>query len=131
MVDGALTDDSNVNGELEKDAWEILLPSILNNRDAHTLKVFRVLYHASRVYKTLPTSFTAAIASPTQDGKLNIKNLDKVDFSLWLRSAIVLVEVMGWNTSGVYGERVLRGEYDHSGGGKWDRSGLGWAEAWM
>ncbi|VDB87475.1 unnamed protein product [Peniophora sp. CBMAI 1063] len=92
-------------------AWATMLPHILPARDSHTVKAFRSLYVYAQLYGgTLPGEVRGAKAIPGGEA---------LDGSVFVRAAGVLLDVMGWVGPG-------GGEQE----GNWDRSALGWDEAW-
>lgn len=92
-------------------AWATMLPHVLPARDSHTLKAFRSLYVFAQLYGgTLPGEVRGVKA---------ITGGDKLDGTVFVRAAGVLLDVMGW---------IGPGGGEQEGG--WDHGGLGWDEAW-
>ncbi|KZV69525.1 hypothetical protein PENSPDRAFT_652277 [Peniophora sp. CONT] len=94
-----------------ENAWATMLPHVLPALDSHTLKAFRSLYVYAQLYG-------GTLASEVRGAKA-IPGGDKLDGSAFVRAAGVLLDVMGWVGPG-------GGEQE----GTWDRSALGWDEAW-
>ncbi|KZS86730.1 hypothetical protein SISNIDRAFT_541482 [Sistotremastrum niveocremeum HHB9708] len=113
----------------EEDIWAAMARDVVHAPDAHTPKTVRTLLYAHRKYGgrkagEVPGIWKNSLANSNLDeagggekGELWMEGLDKLDGSLFVRCAGVLMDCMGWVTRG---ERA----------GVWDRSGLGWEEAW-
>ncbi|KAJ7053565.1 hypothetical protein C8F01DRAFT_1260545 [Mycena amicta] len=84
--------------------WLAILQNALLHRDAHVVKSIRTLYYAAT------HSTSAASAEPLEGGEL-------LDGLVFVRAAGVVSERLGWVAFG--GKE-----------GEWDRSALGWDEAW-
>ncbi|KAF5392996.1 hypothetical protein D9757_001148 [Collybiopsis confluens] len=90
--------------------WSALIEASLYATDSHVLKTMRTLVMAARDYGDTPAgSITGAKAIP---------GASKLDGSIFVRAAGVLMDYMGWTT---FGEKERE---------DWDRSGLGWDDAW-
>lgn len=92
-------------------AWATMLPHVLPARDSHTVKAFRSLHVYAQLYG-------GTVAGEVRGAKA-IAGGEKLDGSVFVRAAGVLLDVMGWVGPG-------GGEQE----GDWDRSALGWDEAW-
>ncbi|KAI0311835.1 hypothetical protein OF83DRAFT_1177199 [Amylostereum chailletii] len=93
------------------DPWTTMLPHALAARDAHTVKAFRVLYAAAQRYGNIDRDYLCSHGGHRGE--------EKVDGSVFVRAAGVLLDVMGWVGPGGDGKE-----------GTWDRSALGWDGAW-
>lgn len=97
--------------------WPVVVSAGLPFPDSHHPKVMRSLLYAAEHYGhkgpgEAPGSFLAS-------GAESHPGIAKMDGTIFVRAAGVLMDFMRWTA---YGEPPL--EYD------WDRSGLGWDEAW-
>ncbi|KZT62052.1 hypothetical protein CALCODRAFT_479530 [Calocera cornea HHB12733] len=96
--------------------WAQMLASILYAPDSHTIKTMRSLVLAEQRYGT--TAPGAVIGAFEEDGKTETHvGAGKLDGTAFVRAAGVLMDTMGWVD---YGQKE----------GEWDRSALGWDEAW-
>lgn len=113
-------------------AWAGMLPHVLPAKDSHTLKAWRSLYVYAQRFGNVPPggvigAFCAKSGGESQaevDKGLEetLPGASKLDGSVFVRAAGVLVDTMGW----VGPEDIGGGDEE----GSWDRSGLGWDEAW-
>ena len=101
--------DVNVN------PWPEIIASVVHAPDAHTVKAVRSLYYAAQKYGTTPAG--AVIGAFRPDGSETHEGIAKVDGTIFVRAAGVVMEALGW---------VSHGQKE----GSWDRSGLGWDDAW-
>ncbi|CDO71498.1 hypothetical protein BN946_scf184909.g92 [Trametes cinnabarina] len=95
--------------------WPGIVASVLHAPDAHTLKAIRVLYYAAQRYGRTPPG--GVIGAFDVDGRETHEGIGKVDGTLFVRAAGVVMNTLGWVTHG-------------QEAGSWDRSGLGWDDAW-
>ncbi|PIL22571.1 hypothetical protein GSI_15260 [Ganoderma sinense ZZ0214-1] len=95
--------------------WTDIVADVLHAPDAHTLKAVRALYYASRMYGRTPHG--AVIGAFDTEGRETHPGIAKVDGTLFARAAGVVMDTLGWVTHG-----------QKEGG--WDRSALGWEDAW-
>ncbi|KZT62051.1 hypothetical protein CALCODRAFT_490619 [Calocera cornea HHB12733] len=96
--------------------WTQMLASVLHAPDSHTIKMMRSLVLAEQRYGT--TAPGAVIGAFEEDGKTETHlGSGKLDGTAFVRAAGILMDTMGWVD---YGQKA----------GEWDRSGLGWDEAW-
>ncbi|GJE96190.1 questin oxidase family protein [Phanerochaete sordida] len=112
-ADGALGDpaqDAYVN------PWPEIVAGVLHAPDAHTVKTIRTLYFAAQRYGTTPPG-GAIGAFRRSDGKETHKGTAQMDGTIFVRAAGVVMNALGW---------VSHGQKE----GKWDRSALGWDDAW-
>jgi len=106
--DGA-TRDSDVN------PWTLMIQSALRAPDSHTVKSLRALsYGAIRYGIKGPGEIPGAFDS---EGNEVLPGLKSVDGTVFIRAAGLLIDTLGW---------VDWGQPE----GKWDRSALGWEDAW-
>ncbi|KZT32299.1 hypothetical protein SISSUDRAFT_1028618 [Sistotremastrum suecicum HHB10207 ss-3] len=96
--------------------WPAIVQDVIHAPDAHTIKVFRSLYYSALHYGTTSAGAIPGSVDPVT-GEEYIAGISKVDGSLFIRSAGVLMDYMGWVSHG-------------QAAGMWERSGLGWDEAW-
>ena len=110
----------NVVGDPREDEdhnpWPAMLESALYAPDSHVLATMRTLIYAAQKYGDTPPGGVIGAFS-TKDGKEMHKGMAKVDGSIFVRSAGMLMNYMGWTGHG----QTPRED--------WDRSGLGW-DAW-
>jgi hypothetical protein len=95
--------------------WPAILSSVLHAPDAHTLKAIRVLCAAARKYGRTPAG--QVVGAFGRDGKETHRGISKVDGSVFVRAAGVTMGTLGWVD---HGQKA----------GQWDRSVLGWEDAW-
>lgn len=110
---------STAIGDPRKDStsnpWPVITASVLHAPDPHTLKAIRALYYAAQKYGTTPAG--GAIGAFQSNGEETHKGTSKMDGTIFIRAAGVVMDVLGW---------VSHGQEE----GTWDRSGLGWDDAW-
>lgn len=114
-----LSPDVSAIGDRRNDAdynpWPTIVSSVLHAPDAHTLKAIRALYYAAQKYgRTSPGG--AIGAYDTQEWETH-EGIVIVDGSVFVRAAGVVMDTLGW---------VSHGQEE----GSWDRSALGWDDAW-
>ena len=95
--------------------WTNILSSVIYAPDPHTVKAIRALYYASQHYGH--TSAGDVVGTIGSDGQETLKGIGKVDGAVFVRAAGVVMDSLGW---------VSHGET----AGDWDRSALGWDDAW-
>lgn len=95
--------------------WPAIIASVLHAPDPHTLKAIRALYFGAQRYGRTPAG--GVIGAFRTDGKETLPGLGNVDGTLFVRAAGVVMDTLGWVT---HGEQA----------GYWDRSALGWDDAW-
>ena len=101
--------------EADYNPWPMIVSSVLHAPDAHTLKAIRALYYAAQRYGQTPPG--GAIGAFDTDGRETHAGMAKVDGSIFVRAAGVVMDTLGW---------VSHGQKE----GSWDRSALGWDDAW-
>ncbi|THG94331.1 hypothetical protein EW026_g7119 [Hermanssonia centrifuga] len=106
---GDPTEDKNVN------PWPEIIASVLHAPDAHTVKAIRALYYGAQHYGTTPPG--GAIGAFQPDGTETHDGMAKADGTIFIRAAGVVMDTLGW---------VSHGQAE----GAWDRSALGWDDAW-
>ncbi|THH31188.1 hypothetical protein EUX98_g3013 [Antrodiella citrinella] len=97
------------------DPWPAIISSVQYAPDTHTVKAIRTLYFAAKQYGTLPAG--QAIGAFRKDGTETHAGIGKVDGTLFVRAAGVVMDTLGWVS---HGQKA----------GQWDRSALGWDDAW-
>lgn len=98
--------------------WPVLISAGLPYPDSHHPKVLRSLVYAAEHYGDVAPG--EAIGSFLHDSDTESHpGTSKMDGTIFVRAAGMLMDYMRWT---MYGEPPL--EHD------WDRSGLGWDEAW-
>jgi len=95
--------------------WPAIIASVVHAPDAHTVKSIRALYYASQKYGTTPPGGVIGAFQP--DGSETHKGMAKVDGTIFIRAAGVVMDTLGW---------VSHGQKE----GNWDRSAMGWNDAW-
>lgn len=95
--------------------WPAIVASVLHAPDAHTVKTIRSLYYAAQLYGRTPPG--GAIGAFDAEGRETHEGMAQVDGTIFVRAAGVVMETLGW---------VSHGQQE----GSWDRSALGWEDAW-
>jgi hypothetical protein len=96
--------------------WLRIIQDVIHAPDPHTIKAIRALYFGARTYAhNAPAGHV--VGSYSAGHEETLAGTSKLDGSVFLRIAGVVMETMGWVT---YGESA----------GSWDRSALGWDDAW-
>ncbi|KZT11996.1 uncharacterized protein LAESUDRAFT_641939 [Laetiporus sulphureus 93-53] len=95
--------------------WPAIISSVLYAPDAHTLKAIRALYYAAQEYGRTPAG--GAIGAFDAEGHETHKGMAKVDGTIFVRATGIVMDTLGWVT---HGQKA----------GNWDRSALGWDDAW-
>ncbi|KAF9058210.1 hypothetical protein BJ165DRAFT_1540460 [Panaeolus papilionaceus] len=118
---GDPTDDGDYN------PWPALIDGVQYHSDAHVVKAMRTLLYAAQQYGATPAGSVPGAFRDPDGEKLNEMSkrkgeethvgIGKVDGTLFVRSAGVLMDTMGW---------LGHGQDE----GHWDRSALGWDAAW-
>ena len=106
---GSLADDNFVN------PWPEIIASSLHHPDPHTMKTIRTLYYAAQRYGT--TTSGNALGALRLDGTESHEGAAELDGTVFVRAAGVVMDTLGWVT---HGQKPA----------DWDRSGLGWDDAW-
>jgi hypothetical protein len=101
--------------------WSTIIQSVVHATDSHILKTIRALVYAAQKYgDTRPGGAIGAFSS--KDGKETHKGMSKVDGTIFVRAAGMVMDNVGW-TGHKQGDK--QGDPD-----SWDRSALGWDDAW-
>ena len=95
--------------------WPLIIADAIHAPDSHTIKSLRTLLYGATRYGTIPKG--GFIGSLGADGKETHAGMKEVDGTIFVRAAGVLMDTLGWVTHG----QVKGG---------WDRSALGWDDAW-
>ncbi|TBU62348.1 hypothetical protein BD310DRAFT_919205 [Dichomitus squalens] len=95
--------------------WPVIVSDVLHAPDAHTVKAVRALYYAAQKYGRIPPG--EVIGAFDAEGRETHPGIAKVDGTLFVRAAGVVMDTLGW---------VAHGQKE----GGWDRSALGWDDAW-
>ncbi|TFK84112.1 hypothetical protein K466DRAFT_589194 [Polyporus arcularius HHB13444] len=95
--------------------WPAIVASVLHAPDAHTVKAIRSLYYAAQRYGRTPPG--GAFGAFDREGRETHDGMGQVDGTVFLRAAGVVMDTLGWVS---YGQKA----------GSWDRSALGWDDAW-
>lgn len=99
----------------EHNPWPAIIDGVIHAPDSHTVKSMRTLYYGAQNYGETPPG--QAIGAFDKDGTETLNGSGKLDGTIFIRAAGVVMDIMGWLTHG-------------QEEGKWDRSALGWDEAW-
>lgn len=98
--------------------WPTMSESVIYAPDSHVLKTMRTLIFAAQKYGDVPPG--GAIGAFEANSKAKVETLagtSRVDGSIFVRAAGMLMDSLGWVN---YGQSTK----------DWDRSALGWDEAW-
>ncbi|KDQ61069.1 hypothetical protein JAAARDRAFT_45728 [Jaapia argillacea MUCL 33604] len=95
--------------------WPAIISSVLHAPDAHTVKAIRALYYAAQHYGSTPAGDVPGAVD--KQGKETHNGIGKLDGTVFVRAAGVVMDQLGWVTHG-------------QPAGKWDASALGWDDAW-
>lgn len=98
--------------------WPAMSESVIYAPDSHVLKTMRTLIFAAQKYGDVPPG--GAIGAFQANSKAKVETLagtSKMDGSIFVRAAGMLMDSLGWVNHG----QSAKG---------WDRSALGWDEAW-
>jgi len=107
----------NPNDPSHANPWLDIIRAALYAPDSHVPKTIRTLVYGAQKYGDTPAGGVPGAIG--KDGKETLPGLALVDGTFWVRAAGVVSDVLGWiDEEGKLSE------------GDWDRSGLGWEEAW-
>lgn len=95
--------------------WPEIVASILHTPETHAIKTIRTLYYAAQKYGTTPPG--GVIGAFRRDGTETHEGAAKLDGTIFVRAAGAVMNTLGW---------VSHGQKQ----GTWDRSALGWDDAW-
>ncbi|KAJ3975289.1 hypothetical protein EV361DRAFT_792631 [Lentinula raphanica] len=107
--------------DVDYNPWPALIEASLYSTDSHLLKTMRTLILAAREYgDTPPGSVIGAFKQHAGSASKEESHpgMAKVDGSIFVRAAGMLMDYMGWTS---YGQMERE---------DWDRSALGWDDAW-
>jgi hypothetical protein len=110
----------NPSKDEEYNPWPALIEGVRYHSDAHTLKTMRALVFAAQHFgETPPGGVIGAFRAGAkgEEKQETHVGMGKVDGTVFVRSAGVLMDILGWSG---YGQPE----------GEWDRSALGWDKAW-
>ena len=94
--------------------WLSIISSVIHAPEAHIVKAIRALYYAAQKYgHTAPGDVVGALNGEQETHK----GIAMVDGTLFIRAAGAAMDTLGW---------VTHGQKE----GNWDRSALGWDDAW-
>ncbi|KAK7033554.1 hypothetical protein VNI00_012778 [Paramarasmius palmivorus] len=113
-------DETSIGSPAQDDdytPWPAFIEASLYASDSHVLKTMRTLIYAAREYGDIPAEDVIGVYQKGTHQETHL-GMAKVDGSLFVRAAGVLMNCMGWTTHGQVA-------------GDWDRSALGWEEAWL
>lgn len=105
----------DLNDRIRMNPWGQILRSVIHAPDPHTVKVIRTLYYASQHYGH--TGIGEIVGIATTNGKKALKGIERVDGTVFIRAAGVVMNTLGWVSHG-------------QTAGAWDYSGHGWDAAW-
>jgi len=99
--------------------WLAIIEESTHAPDAHVVKAIRSLCYAAKLYGETPAgSVPGAFRGGAGDGKEETHvGMGRLDGTLFVRAAGIVMDVLGWVT---HGQKA----------GTWDRSCLGYEEAW-
>ncbi|KIJ21190.1 hypothetical protein PAXINDRAFT_6963 [Paxillus involutus ATCC 200175] len=97
--------------------WFQILPSVIHAPNAHTPKAIRSLCYAAQRYGHKRAGSVPGCFMDEGRQYETIPGISEVDGTVFVRAAGVVMDTLGWVTHG-----------DEPG--QWDRSGLGWEDAW-
>ncbi|KAF9480971.1 hypothetical protein BDN70DRAFT_876989 [Pholiota conissans] len=104
--------------DAEYNPWPALIEGVRYHSDSHVLKAMRSLvFGAQHFGDTPPGGVLGAFHTGLKEKRETHVGMGKVDGTIFVRAAGVLMETLGWSG---YGQPE----------GEWDRSALGWDKAW-
>lgn len=103
----------------EYNPWPALIEGVRYHSDSHVLKAVRTLVYGAVSYGTTPAGGAIGAFRTGAKGEKEetLPGMAKVDGTIFVRAAGVLMERLGWTG---YGQPEA----------SWDRSALGWDKAW-
>jgi hypothetical protein len=120
---GTASGIGDIKSNEDYDPWPALISGAIHHPDYHVAKAMRTLIHASRNYGDTPTGQIIGAFRPAKSSsdkpEETFKGMAKVDGTLFVRAAGVMLDYMGWTIIGQEARALV-----------WDRSGLGYDEAW-
>lgn len=129
---GSLSSSKSALGRVEEDKdynpWPAILQDAVYHPDAHLLKTIRTLVYGATHYGTTPAGKAAGAFLNSSSGSKaesgtgqeveSHRGAGKMDGTIFVRAAGIVMDYMGWVANG----QEARPD--------WDRSALGWDEAW-
>ncbi|KAK2465579.1 hypothetical protein APHAL10511_002471 [Amanita phalloides] len=111
--DGAIGDPRE---DGDYNPWPAMIESILYAHDSHAVKTMRTLVYAAQKYGHIRSGHVIGAYS-AKDEEETHEGIGDLDGTIFVRSAGILLGQLGWA-----GHGQVRGQ--------WDRSALGWDDAW-
>ncbi|KAJ6561795.1 hypothetical protein B0H19DRAFT_1375119 [Mycena capillaripes] len=116
---GTATASSDAFGEPDEaggsNPWLAVVKNALHHPEPHVAKATRALYYAAQQYGSTPVGAFAGCFDA--QGAEAYSGCAQLDGTIFVRAAGLMSHALGWVTAG-------------EKSGHWDRSGLGWDEAW-
>ncbi|KIJ41070.1 hypothetical protein M422DRAFT_780500 [Sphaerobolus stellatus SS14] len=106
---------SKALGPSARNPWPAMVEDVIHAPDSHTVKSLRTLIYGSLKFGRLRKGEMIGVYDP--EGKETHEGIAQVDGTVFVRAAGILMDTLGWVT---HGQEV----------GHWDRSALGWDDAW-
>lgn len=97
--------------------WPAIIDGARYHSDAHTLKSLRTLIYAAQHFGDTPPGGVPGASLDGGKGGETYQGISKVDGTVFIRAAGLLLDTLGWSG---HGQKE----------GVWDRSALGWDAAW-
>ncbi|EKM75815.1 hypothetical protein AGABI1DRAFT_79378 [Agaricus bisporus var. burnettii JB137-S8] len=124
---GPKSDTASGLGDLKNaedyDPWPALITAGIHHPDLHLAKAMRTLIHASRNFGHTPAGEVIGafrpVKSPSDKPEETFKGMAKVDGTLFVRAAGVMMDFMGWTIVG-----------QKASSPTWDTAGVGFDETW-
>ncbi|KIJ65366.1 hypothetical protein HYDPIDRAFT_27384 [Hydnomerulius pinastri MD-312] len=107
----------NPNDPSSYNPWYNILTSVIHAPDAHTVKAIRALCYAAQQYGHKGATDVPGCFLDEAQKQETLPGISEVDGTVFVRAAGVVMDTLGWVTHG-------------DAHGQWDRSGLGWDDAW-
>jgi hypothetical protein len=105
----------NPQNDSDYNPWPTMIEAVQYHQDSHVPKTLRTLIFASQNYGDRAPG-TAIGAFHRDSGAETHNGTGKMDGTIFVRAAGLVMDTMGWAS---YGQK-----------GSWDRSALGWDAAW-
>ena len=106
----------NPQNDIDYNPWPAMIEAVQYHQDSHVPKTLRTLIFASQNYGDKAPG-TAIGAFHRDSGAETHNGTGKMDGTIFVRAAGILMDALGW---------VSHGQKE----GSWDRSALGWDAAW-
>ena len=111
MAIGSPLEDESYN------PWPAIIEGVRYHADSHVLKTIRTLVYGAQRYGDTPAGEVVGTFRDEDRQEETHKGLAKVDGTIFVRAAGMVMNEMGWLGHG-------------QESGDWDRSALGWDDAW-